>query len=205
MNTLLMTLKKAVDGAVAVHAATHEIALDAFPGHAVRALEHILRDDDEQRAVARLARLEAEVETACALVKEGTSDVIRVARFGEPLLTAKPQVAMELPVPHETDGGASHLAKDASLGTALAALAEEVAKLERAMGQASDADVQEDEAPTPAAKADEGAVVQAHASDDAGADEWPADMNTTLPGAEPAEPDATLDWGPDPKPSADGR
>jgi hypothetical protein len=130
MKEMLLALKKAVDEALAADAPTEEIPLAEFPSHVVKSLEAIIGDTDAERATRRLATLQAELDEAGALVKQGANEqLIRVVVHEEPELTAKPRVEKELPVPHAS-GTARH--KPAK-GTTNAELAPVLVKLTRAL------------------------------------------------------------------------
>jgi hypothetical protein len=130
MKEMLLALRKAVDKALAADAPTNEIPLAEFPSHVVKSLEVIIGDTDVERAGRRLATLQAELDEACALAKQGANEqLIRVVMHDEPDLTAKPRVEKELPVPHAS-GTARH--KPAK-GTTNAGLAPMLVKLTRAL------------------------------------------------------------------------
>jgi hypothetical protein len=138
MKEMLLVLKKAVDRALDADAATQEIPLAAFPSHVVKSLEAIIGDPDVEHAADRLATLQAELDEACALVKQGDdAQVIRVIVHEEPALTAKPRVEKELPVPYDSGTAGYKPAKraeNAELAPMLAKLAREVAALKHALG-----------------------------------------------------------------------
>jgi hypothetical protein len=137
MKEMLLALKKAVDEALAADPSTEEIPLAAFPSHVVKSLETILGDTDVKRAAHRLATLQAELDEACALIKQGDdAQVIRVVVHEEPELTAKPRVEKELPVPYDSGTAGYKPAKraaNAELAPMLAKLAREVAALKQAL------------------------------------------------------------------------
>jgi hypothetical protein len=134
MKEMLLALKKAVDEALAADTPTEEIPLAAFPSHVVKSLELILDDSDVERAAHRLATLQAELDEACALLKQGDdAQVIRVVVHEEPELTAKPRVEKELPVPYDSGTAGYKPAKRADLAPMLAKLAREVAALKQAL------------------------------------------------------------------------
>ena len=217
MKEMLLALKKAVDEALAADPPTEEIPLAEFPSHVMKSLEAIIGDTDVERAAHRLATLQAELDEACALIKQGDdAQAIRVVVHEEPELTAK-------------------RAANAELAPMLAKLAREVAALKQALNSGdaeqrkaennqADADQgkpkgktkpraatgkmppkpksraaasQDDEqdAPKPTKKGDaQGAApVPAEWAD------WPNDMNWTMPDAEPETMDPDFDWGADPE------
>ena len=132
MKEMLLALKKAVDEALA--ADTEEIPLAEFPTHVVKSFEVILDDSDVERAAHRLATLQAELDEACALLKQGDdAQAIRVVVHEEPKLTAKPRVEKELPVPYDSGTAGYKPAKSAGLAPMLAKLAREVATLKQAL------------------------------------------------------------------------
>jgi hypothetical protein len=138
MKEMLLALKKAVDEALAADAPTEEIPLAEFPSHVVKSLEAIIGDTDPERAAHRLVTLQAELDEACALVKQGDNEqLIRVVVHEEPELTAKPRVEKELPVPYDSGTAGYKPAKaaaSAGLAPMLAKLAREVAALKLALG-----------------------------------------------------------------------
>jgi hypothetical protein len=138
MKEMLLALRKAVDQALAADAPSEEIPLDEFPSHVVKSLEAIIADADAERATRRLATLQAELDEACALVKQGDGEqLIRVVVHEEPELTAKPRVEKELPVPYDSGTAGYRPAKggaaNAKLASMLAKLAGEVAALKEAL------------------------------------------------------------------------
>jgi hypothetical protein len=239
MKEMLLALKKAVDQALAADAPSEEIPLAEFPSHVVKSLEAIIGDADVERAAHRLATLQAEIDEACALVKQGDdAQVIRVVVHEEPKLTAKPRVEKELPVPYDSGTAGYRPAKgaaNAELAPMLAKLAREVAALTEAMapGDAEQRKAANDRAETdqakvkgkakpPAAsnkmpakpksrtaddtddkpdapKPTQKSVAQGGARVPAEWADWPNDMNTSMPGAEPETMDPDLDWGTDPE------
>lgn len=137
MKEMLLALRKAVDEALAADTSTEEIPLAEFPSHVMKSLEAILGDTDVERAAHRLATLQAELDEACALIKQGDdAQAIRVVVHEEPELTAKPRVEKELPVPYDS-GSAGYKpvkrAANAELAAMLAKLAREVAALKQAL------------------------------------------------------------------------
>ena len=137
MKEMLLALKKAVDEALAADPSTEEIPLAEFPSHVVKSLESILGDTDGEHAAHRLATLQAELDEACALIKQGDdAKAIRVVVHEEPELTAKPRVEKELPVPYDSGTAGYKPAKraaNAELASMLAKLAREVAALKQAL------------------------------------------------------------------------
>jgi hypothetical protein len=137
MKETLLALKRVVDEALAAEAPTEEIPLAAFPSHVVKSLEAIIGDTDVERAAHRLATLEAEVDEASALAKQGDdAQLIRVVVHEEPALTAKPRVEKELPVPYDSGTAGYRPAKraaNAELAPMLAKLAREVSALKEAL------------------------------------------------------------------------
>jgi hypothetical protein len=229
MKEMLLALKKAVDEALAADAPTEEIPLAEFPSHVVKSLEAIIGDANVERAAHRLATLQAELDEACALVKQGDdAQVIRVVVHDEPELTAKPRIEKELPLPHTSGTARRKPANDAAnadLAPMLAKLAREVAALKEALspGEAEQRKAEDDEPdadqgkakgkakasaakpPKPkddkqdAAKPAKKSVAQGAARASAEWADWPKDMNKTMPGAKPAAADPDLDWGSDPE------
>lgn len=127
MNEMLTKLKKVVDRAVDTRASIREVALAAFPGHVLKALEVILADPDEDRAAHRLARLKASVDEACTIAKQGMDEDlaalrVRVVVYEEPAGT-----------PAGEGGGSRPPAQD--LGQAIETLQGEVAALKRTIGE----------------------------------------------------------------------
>jgi hypothetical protein len=216
MKEMLLALKKAVDEALAADPPTEEIPLAEFPSHVVKSLEAIIGDTDVERAARRLATLQAELDEACALVKQGDdAQVVRVVVHQEAELTAKRAANAEL---------APMLAKLAREVAALKqALASSDAEPRKAENDQADADQAkpkgktkpraasgkvppkpksraagstdgEQDAPKPTKKGDaQGAArVPAEWAD------WPMDMNWTMPDAEPEARDPDFDWGADP-------
>jgi hypothetical protein len=143
MKEMLLALKKAVDEALSADPSTEEIPLAEFPSHVVKSLGTILGDTDVERAAHRLATLQAEVDEACTLIKQGDdAQVIRVVVHEEPELTAKPRVEKELPVPYDSGTAGYKPAKraaNAELAPMLEKLAREVAALKQALAS-GDAD-----------------------------------------------------------------
>jgi hypothetical protein len=137
MKEMLLALKKAVDEALAADASTEEIPLTEFPSHVVKSLEAIIGDTDVERAAQRLATLEAELDEACALIKQGDdAQAIRVVVHEELELTAKPRIEKELPVPYDSGTAGYKPAKraaNAELAPMLEKLAREVAALKQAL------------------------------------------------------------------------
>lgn len=149
MKEMLLALKKAVDEALAADIPTEEIPLAEFPSHVVKSLELILDDSDVERAAHRLATLQAELDEACALLKQGDdAQVIRVVVHEEPELTAKPRVEKELPVPYDSGNAGYRPAKRADLAPMLAKLARDVAALKQALaaGDAEQRKAEDDQA-----------------------------------------------------------
>lgn len=215
MKEMLLALKQAVDEALAADPSTEEIPVAEFPSHVVKSLEFILDDSDAERAAHRLTTLQAELDEACALLKQGDdAQVIRVVVHEEPELTAKRAV-------------------NAELAPMLAKLAREVAALKQALasGDAEQHKAENDQAdagqgkpkgkgkakpraasgkmppkpksraadsqdaPKPTKKGD----VQGTARVPAEWADWPNDMNWTMPDAEPEAMDPDFDWGADPE------
>src|SRR5690606_31079254 len=117
-----------VDQALAADAPSEEIPLAVFPSHVVKSLEAIIADADAERATRRLATLQAELDEACALARQGDGEqLIRVVVHEEPELTAKPRVEKELPVPYDPGSAGYKPAK----GAANAGLAPMLVKLTR--------------------------------------------------------------------------
>jgi hypothetical protein len=232
MKEMLLALRKAVDDALAADVSTEEIPLAAFPSHVVKSLEAIIGDADVERAAHRLATLQAEIDEACALVKQGDdAQVIRVVVHEEPKLTAKPRVEKELPVPYDSGTAGYRPAKgaaNAELAPMLAKLAREVAALKQALAPGEQRKAEDDQGDVdrkPKGKAKPPAASDrmpakpksraANSKDDkpeaaeptrkstarvpADRADWPNDMNTSMPGAEPAAGDPDLDWGVDPE------
>jgi hypothetical protein len=143
MKEMLLALKKAVDEALAADASTEEIPLAEFPSHVVKSLEAIIGDTDVERAAHRLATLQAELDEACALAKQGDNEqFIRVVVHEEPELTAKPRVEKELPVPYDSGTAGYKPAKaaaNAGLAPTLVKLTRDLAALKQALA-AGDAD-----------------------------------------------------------------
>jgi hypothetical protein len=134
MKEMLLALKKAVDEALAADTSTEEIPLAAFPSYVLKSLEAILDDTGGERAAHRLATLQAELDEACALLKQGDdAQVIRVVVHEEPERTAKPRVEKELPVPYDSGTAGYKPAKRAELAPMLEKLAREVAALKQAL------------------------------------------------------------------------
>jgi hypothetical protein len=130
MKEMLLALRKAVDQALATDVSTEEIPLAEFPSHVVKSLEAIIGDTDAERAGRRLVALQAELDEACALVKQSDNEqLIRVVVHDEPELTAKPRVEKELPVPYDSGTAGYKSAKSA----ANAELAPMLVKLTRAL------------------------------------------------------------------------
>ena len=157
MKEMLLALKKAVDEALSADPSTEEIPLAEFPSHVVKSLEAILGDTDVERAAHRLATLQAELDEACALIKQGDdAQAIRVVVHEEPELTAKPRVEKELPVPYDSGTAGYKPAKraaNAELAPMLAKLAREVAALKQALATG---DAEQRKAENDQADADEG-------------------------------------------------
>jgi hypothetical protein len=140
MKEMLLALKKAVDEALAtdpLDASTEEIPLAEFPSHVVKSLEAIIGDTDVERAGRRLVTLQAELDEAGALAKQGDNEqLIRVVVHEEPELTAKPRVEKELPVPYDSGTAGYKPAKtaaNAGLAPMLVKLARDLAALKQAL------------------------------------------------------------------------
>jgi hypothetical protein len=144
MKEMLLALKKAVDEALAADASTEEIPLAEFPSHVVKSLEAIIGDTDVERAGRRLATLQAELDEACALAKQGDNEqLIRVVVHKEPELTAKPRVEKELPVPYDSGTAGYKPAKaaaNAGLAPLLVKLTRDLAALKQALAAGDDAE-----------------------------------------------------------------
>ena len=157
MKEMLLALKKAVDEALTADPSTEEIPLAEFPSHVVKSLEAILGDTDVERAAHRLATLQAELDEACALIKQGDdAQAIRVVVHEEPELTAKPRVEKELPGPYNSSTAGYKPAKraaNAELAPMLAKLAREVAALKQALNSG---DAEQRKAENNQADADQG-------------------------------------------------
>jgi hypothetical protein len=223
MKETLLALKKAVDEALAADASTEEIPLAEFPSHVVKSIEAIIGDTDVERAGRRLATLQAELDEACALAKQGDdAQIIYVVVHKEPELTAKPRLEKELPVPHASGTTRPKPAKgtaNAGLAPMLVKLACDLAALKEALGsgeteqrKAENDEVGADQGkakpkakpsasdkkppkPKPTQKGDAQGAARAPAE---WAD-WPNDMNTTMPDTKPETMDPDLDWGTDPE------
>lgn len=158
MKEMLLALKKAVDEALTADA-TEEIPLAEFPRHVVKSIEAIISDTDVERAGHRLATLQAELEEACALAKQGDNEqLIRVVVHEEPELTAKPRVEKELPVPYDSGTAGYKPAKaaaNAGLAPMLVKLTRDLAALKQALaaGDAEQRKAENDQADADQAKA----------------------------------------------------
>jgi hypothetical protein len=222
MKEMLLALKKAVDEALAADPPTEEIPLAEFPSHVVKSLEAIIGDTDGERAARRLATLQAELDEACALVKQGDdAQVVRVVVHQEAELTAKRAANAELaPMLEKLAREVAALKQALASGNAEQRKAENdqadagqgkpkgKAKPHAASGKmppkpktsspksrAADSTDDEQDAPTPTKKGDaQGAArVPAEWAD------WPNDMNWTMPDAQPETMDSDFDWGADPE------
>jgi hypothetical protein len=159
MKEMLFALKKAVDEALAADAPTQEISLAEFPSHVVKSLEAIIGDTDAEHAARRLTTLQTELDEASALVKQGDNEqLIRVAVYDEPELTAKPRVEKELPVPYDSGTSGYKPAKaaaNAELAPMLVKLTRALAALKQALaaGDAEQRKAANDQADVDQAKA----------------------------------------------------
>jgi hypothetical protein len=159
MNEMLLALKRVVDEALAADAPTNEIPLAEFPSHVVKSLEAIIGDTDAERAAHRLATLQAELDEACTLIKQGDNEqLIRVVVHEEPELTAKPRVEKELPVPYDSGTAGYKPAKaaaNAGLAPMLVKLTRDLAALKQALaeGDAEQRKAENDQADADQAKA----------------------------------------------------
>lgn len=152
MKELLTKLKKAVDRALDLHAATKEISIAEFPAYVVKSLETILADRDPERAATQLAALRAKVDEVSAVAKQSAgsaedteSQRVSVTVFEEPGLSAKPTVESDTS-PAAAGGalGASAVAApNGMLGKALEQLRQEVAELKRLVGKQEEDDEEE--------------------------------------------------------------
>jgi hypothetical protein len=222
MKEMLLALKKAVDEALAADPPTEEIPLAEFPSHVVKSLEAILGDTNGERAARRLATLQAELDEACTLVKQGDdAQVIRVVVHEESELMAKRAANAELaPMLEKLAREVAALKQALASGNAEQRKAENdqadagqgkpkgKAKPRAASGKmppkpktsspksrAADSTDDEQDAPTPTKKGDgqDAARMPAEWAD------WPMDMNWTMPDAEPETRDPDFDWGADPE------
>jgi hypothetical protein len=157
MKEMLLALKKAVDEALAADASTEEIPLAEFPRHVVKSLEAIIGDADVERGAHRLATLQAELDEACTLIKQGDNEqLIRVVVYEEPELTAKPRVEKELPVPYDSGTAGYKPAKaaaNAGLAPMLVKLTRDLAALKQALAAG---DTEQHKAENDQADADQG-------------------------------------------------
>jgi hypothetical protein len=159
MKEMLLALKRVVDEALAADAPTNEIPLAEFPSHVVKSLEAIIGDTDAERAGHRLATLQAELDEACTLIKQGDNEqLIRVVVHEEPELTAKPRVEKELPVPYDSGTAGYKPAKaaaNAGLAPMLVKLTRDLAALKQALaaGDAEQRKAENDQADADQAKA----------------------------------------------------
>ena len=219
MKEMLLALKKVVDEALTADPSTEEIPLAEFPSHVVKSLEAIIGDTDVERAAHRLATLQAELDEACTLVKQGdNAQVIRVVVHEESELTAKRAVNAEL--------GPKLAREVAALKQALASGDAEQRKAENEQADAdqgkpkgktrtraaSDKVPPKPKASAPKPRAagskdgEQGAPKPTKKGDGQGAArmpaewaDWPMDMNWTMPDAEPETRDPDFDWGADPE------
>jgi len=172
MKDLLTKLKKAVDRALDLHAATKEIALAEFPAYVVKSLETILADSDADRAATRLAALRAKVDEvskqSAGSAEDTESQRVTVTVFEEPGLSAKPTVESDTsPVAAGGALGASAVASpNGMLGKALEQLRQEVDELKRSMGKQEEDDEDEKKRKAKDDEDDEGKRVKAKDDED---------------------------------------